>query len=432
MLAQQGATGATGATGPQGLQGSTGTQGPPLTFAGTWANDTTYSLGQAVYFSGSTYISLSNSNTGNEPDTSPTWWSLVALGSSVPGSAGPPGPTGPQGLQGPQGIQGAQGPTGATGPQGPTGATGPQGPPVTFQGTWSTSGTYNTGDVVFYNGSAYISLASSNTNNQPNSSPTQWALLAQQGTTGATGATGAQGPQGTQGATGPQGPPISYGGTYSSSTTYSTGTVVYYNGSAYISLVNSNTNNTPSSSPTQWGLLAAQGATGSTGAAGATGSAGATGATGAAGATGAQGPTGPTGATGATGPAGPGIFSMTSTAASLLSGTNYFSLTKPSVVGGSDSASVMSIVPTACTTNKFVVAVDSPPGTGITETFTLRTGSNFSLTNSSMTCSISGSGTTCSSTSAVSITAGQFVDVSMALSSSLLSAENVALGLTCQ
>jgi hypothetical protein len=117
---------------------------------------------------------------------------------------------------------------------------------------------------------------------------------------------------------------------------------------------------------------------------------------------------------------------------SLLSGTNFFSLTKPSVVGGSDSASVMSIVPTACTTNKFVVAVDSPPGTGITETFTLRTGSNFTLTNSSMSCSIAGSGTTCSSTTAVSITAGQFVDVSMALSGTLLSAENVALGLTCQ
>jgi hypothetical protein len=43
--------------------------------------------------------------------------------------------------------------------------------------------------------------------------------------------------------------------TYSSSTTYSKGSTVSYSGSQYVSLVNSNLDNTPSSSPTQWGIL---------------------------------------------------------------------------------------------------------------------------------------------------------------------------------
>ena len=128
------------------------------------------------------------------------------------------GPAGPQGPQGPQGAQGPQGPAGATGAQGPAGgagpagATGPQGPPVSFKGTWASGLTYATGDAVYHSGSSYISLAGNNLGHQPDSSPSQWALLAQQGAAGATGATGAQGLQGpagatgATGATGPQGP----------------------------------------------------------------------------------------------------------------------------------------------------------------------------------------------------------------------------------
>jgi hypothetical protein len=37
-----------------------------------------YSLNNAVAYSGSSYISLQNSNTGNQPDTSPTYWALIA------------------------------------------------------------------------------------------------------------------------------------------------------------------------------------------------------------------------------------------------------------------------------------------------------------------------------------------------------------------
>jgi hypothetical protein len=101
-------------------------------------------------------------------------------------------------------------------------------------------------------------------------------------------------------------------GPWSGATTYSQNQVVYYNGSAYGSLVNGNLNNPPGSSPAAWGLLASQGATGATGAAssvaGPTGATGATGSTGAAslvaGPAGATGSTGATGVTGSTGPTG--------------------------------------------------------------------------------------------------------------------------------
>ena len=55
---------------------------------------------------------------------------------------------------------------------------------------------------MFYNGSSYVSLTNGNIGNQPNTSPTQWALLAQQGATGATGPAGPAGPQGPQGPAG--------------------------------------------------------------------------------------------------------------------------------------------------------------------------------------------------------------------------------------
>jgi len=58
--------------------------------------------------------------------------------------------------------------------------------------------------------------------------------------------------------TGATGPPTTFLGAWSSTTTYSTGQAVsYFNGtvtSTYVSLVNSNLNNIPSSSPSQWGV----------------------------------------------------------------------------------------------------------------------------------------------------------------------------------
>jgi hypothetical protein len=145
-----GATGATGSTGPQGIQGAvgntgpagpvgatgapgpvgpigpagptgatgavgaTGPQGPPVSFQGVWNIATTYALGDAVSFNGSSYISLVAGNVGFQPDISNVKWALLAQAGAVgtTGAAGPAGPTGPTGA------------TGATGPQGPAGGGG--------------------------------------------------------------------------------------------------------------------------------------------------------------------------------------------------------------------------------------------------------------------------------------------------------------------
>lgn len=131
------------------------------------------------------------------------------------------------------GPQGATGPAGAVGPQGPKGTytvseTAPASPNVgdtwfnsttsqmyirydgywvetstsyaglngndgqgfTYQGTYSSSTTYNYYDVVTYNGSSYICMANNVYANQPDISQF-WAVIAQKGATGATGPAGA-------------------------------------------------------------------------------------------------------------------------------------------------------------------------------------------------------------------------------------------------
>ena len=204
-MGPQGPRGAIGPIGPQGIMGvtgptgATGATGSPITFQGTWSNLTTYASADAVFFNGSSYISLSSGNTGNTP-TGGAPWALLAQqgGTGSTGSTGATGPTGPIGATGPTGLQGIQGIQGVTGPTGATGATGS---PITFQGTWSNLTTYASADAVFFNGSSYISLSSGNIGNTPTGGA-PWALLAQQGAAGATGSTGATGATGPTGATG--------------------------------------------------------------------------------------------------------------------------------------------------------------------------------------------------------------------------------------
>lgn len=282
-------------------------------------------MGDGVSYSGSSYISLADGNTGNQPDTHPTDWDLLAqagiqgaqgpqgsqghqgetgatgpqgpAGSQGPqgqtgatgpqgpagaaGTQGPQGPTGQTGAQGPQGPQGAAGASGPQGPQGPTGSQGPQGPMgppgMNWKDAFAMLTTYSKGDGVSYNGSSYISLTDGNTGNQPDISPAFWGLLAQ---VGVQGAEGSQGPQGQTGATGPQGSAGPQG---------------------------------PQGATGATGPAGPAGATGATGAQGPQGPAGATGATGATGLQGPQGPAGATGATGSQGPAGPNNISTSTT-----------------------------------------------------------------------------------------------------------------------
>jgi hypothetical protein len=80
---------------------------------------------------------------------------------------------------------------------------------MTFKGDWYVAQTYNAHDVVFYNGSSWLSL-SRNQGNAPDISPNQWTILVKKGDTGpagpAGGPAGPPGPQGLTGDTGPQGP----------------------------------------------------------------------------------------------------------------------------------------------------------------------------------------------------------------------------------
>jgi YVTN family beta-propeller protein len=111
-------------------------------FTGAWLAGPNYTKYDVVTYNGSTYDSIASPNQGHEPDTSPSYWALVAQAGGM-GAPGPPGPTGPVGAtgatgpSGPTGLTGATGPTGTQGPTGPQGVQGTQGPtgPTGPQGT---------------------------------------------------------------------------------------------------------------------------------------------------------------------------------------------------------------------------------------------------------------------------------------------------------
>jgi hypothetical protein len=136
-----GPVGPTGPTGPAGTTGSTGPTGP----AGA--------TGPTGY-------------TG--PDGSAT-------------ATGATGPIGPTGYTGPDGSASA---TGATGPIGPTGYTGMAGTQYPWEGEWASPGPYSVNDCVRYNGSGYICIQNSTTQDPTNTN--YWSLLVQ-GVTGPSG-----------------------------------------------------------------------------------------------------------------------------------------------------------------------------------------------------------------------------------------------------
>jgi hypothetical protein len=127
------------------------------------------------------------------------------------------------------------------------------------------------------------------------------------GPQGPTGSSGSAGPQGQQGVPGPVGPAgLNWQGTWSALNAYSIDDAVGYSGASWFCINPVGPSATPPNiDPTNWSLLASQGATGPQGPAGATGSAGPTGSQGPAGATGAQGIQGTTGLPGSTGSQGP-------------------------------------------------------------------------------------------------------------------------------
>jgi hypothetical protein len=176
-----GPMGLQGVAGPQGLVGATGAQG--LVFRGAYAAGTNYTLGDAVSFGGSSYVSLVAGNVAQTPGSSPASWGVLAAS----GSVGATGADGAVGAMGAQGLPGAAGAAGAAGPAGATGAVG-----MNFRGAWGSGSNYAVNDAVTFAGSTYLA-ESANQNLEPDTAPETWTVIAQAGGAGPTGAVGAPG-----------------------------------------------------------------------------------------------------------------------------------------------------------------------------------------------------------------------------------------------
>ncbi len=376
---------------------------------------------------------------GDNVTITPSGNMLTVAATGVEGPPGPQGNAGPQGPIGPQGPQGGVGPQGPIGPQGSTGADGAQGPQgasMSFVGAWDGGTAYAAMQTVSWGGSSYVSLVDANSGNQPDTSPAQWALVAQKGDKGDkgdTGDTGAQGTQGPQGNLGPQGPigpigpqgvpgadgapgtqgaSVSFVGAWDGGTAYAALQTVSFGGSSYVSLVDANSGNQPDTSPAQWSLVAQKGDKGDkgdTGDAGAQGTQGPQGNVGPQGVPGNIGPQGPQGNVGPQGPPGPvsgtPIIGGTSGTSNLVSG-RYMGM-----FAGNQSSTerrVQNIMPIAGTVGNFTVFLETAPSTGSSWTLTLRKNG----VDTAVTCTVSGTGQTCSdATHTVTFAAGDLVSV---------------------
>jgi hypothetical protein len=74
-----------------------------------------------------------------------------------------------------------------------------------WQGDYFSGTTYHLNDVVYYNGSSYISIYEGHDNHIPSSTPIRWSPIALAGTSGSNGTDGSSGSDGTSGSNGTDG-----------------------------------------------------------------------------------------------------------------------------------------------------------------------------------------------------------------------------------
>jgi len=306
LFISQGAQGVQGTQGTQGVQGFNGTN---LVYHGVWNNSTAYVVDDCVTYNGSAYF-CTNPNTNDAPTDSANWQIFVSQGVQGPqGTQGYTGATiqwyagtvepdpsslpvgtlflntatglvsniqylrnaeyqyvnmwvGISNIIGPQGYQGNQGNQGNQGYQGLQGFAGINAVP---KGAWNSATGYITGDLISYNGSAWIASQAS-TNQTPSGVSSYWTLFTSVGSQGPQGfqgiaVTGPQGVQGLQGVAGIDG--IVVRGAWVNTTVYSQRDVVYSAGSAWYCL-EANSGVLPQNN-IYWTELVSQGAQGNNG-----------------------------------------------------------------------------------------------------------------------------------------------------------------------
>jgi collagen type VII alpha len=389
--------GAQGVQGEAGATGSTGAAGPAgLVFRGAYVSATSYAVGDAVSFSGASYVSLVVGNVGQTPGLSPSSWGVLAVAGTVgmngaagaPGAVGAQGPQGVAGTIGPMGLQGVAGAAGGVGPQGAAGVQGPAGG-IGLTGAVGPAGTA---------GAA--------------------------GATGAPGAVGAQGPVGVAGPTGSSGAVgMNFRGPWTAATNYAVNDAVTFAGSTFLA-ESANVNREPDIAPQTWTVIAQAGGAGPTGAMGTAG----VGATVALGtvttlAAGSQAtvsnsgtaaaavlnfgiPQGAAGSGGSGGAVSGGNFAAVYHAVSFS--TEFYAVNQPTAAAG-ETAAVVAWVPRGCS----AVRLDVFSQQSNTVTVTLRNGPMGTMADTALSCAAV-SGGSCTATGAVTVAAGSFIDLSVA------------------
>lgn len=122
-------------TGPQGPTGTS------FVWYGNYTTSSTYTTYDVINFDGSSYVSITSSNTGRTPSTATMSWNLMVS----------------------------------------KGATGSTGTGFTWFGTYSNGYAYTINDVINYDGSSYISVTTSNFGFTPSTSTASWNLMASKG-----------------------------------------------------------------------------------------------------------------------------------------------------------------------------------------------------------------------------------------------------------
>ncbi len=215
---------------------------------------------------------------------------------------------------------------------------------------------------------------------------------------------------------------MNYKGAWSPSTGYLTNDAVFYAGSTYLALATT-LGTPPDTTPSAWALLAQAGSTGATGPAGsaATVSIG-TVTTAAAGTQASVTNSGtsaaailnfsiPQGAPGTAGSGGVGSGTSGVPFASMYHAvsfnTVYYSVNNTSA-SATETAPVLTWVPASCTASTLTVYSQQSN----TITVTLRSGTPGTMTNSALSCSVA-SNSECTSTGAVAVPGGSFIDLIM-------------------